>query len=340
MTKPTVRFGVQTGQQEASWPEIRDTWLELEDLGFDDLWVYDHFLPTGTTLVDGPVTDAWALLAALSQVVEKPRLGTLVTSATFRHPVVLAKMATTVDHASGGRLILGIGSGWHQPEHTAYGIHFPGPRERVERLEETVRVIKLLWAEERATFQGKYYQLKDAPFEPKPLQKPHPPIVIGGGGEKRTLPMVARVADEWNWNINGTSQDYQRKLKVLEEQCNALGRDPRTLDLSLNVDFLISEDPNRIASALKVNAQSAGVSIEMSKETTFVGDPDEVRRKLQIYIDMGVRSFIFSLRAPFEEAGTLKLPDLEERTLRYYTTMEDVRRLAREVLPPLRQQAT
>ena len=122
---PKVRFGVQTGQQETTWPQLRETWLELEELGFDDLWVYDHYLPTGTTLEDGDVTDAWSLLAALSQVVKRPRLGTLVTSATFRHPAALAKIAATVDHASNGRVILGIGAGWHRPSTTPTA--FPSP---------------------------------------------------------------------------------------------------------------------------------------------------------------------------------------------------------------------
>ena len=150
---PTVRFGVQTGQQETTWPQLRETWLELEELGFDDLWVYDHYLPTGTTLEDGDVTDAWSLLAALSQVVKRPRLGTLVTSATFRHPAALAKIAATVDHASDGRVVLGLGAGWHRPEHHAYGIPFPGIGERIRRLEETIRVIRLLWTADRADFQ-------------------------------------------------------------------------------------------------------------------------------------------------------------------------------------------
>ncbi len=337
MTKPTVRFGVQTGQQESTWPELRDTWLELEELGFDDLWVYDHYLPTGTSHQEGPVTDAWTLLAALSQIVKKPRLGTLVTSATFRHPAALAKIASTVDHTSNGRLTLGLGAGWHQPEHIAYGIPFPGIRGRINRLEETVRVIKLLWTQERSDFQGRYYRLADAPFEPKPVQKPHPPILIGGSGEKLTLPMVARVADDWNWNITGTPQDYRQKLDILHQHCNAAGRDPRTLALSLNMDFLISEDNARISSALKVNAEAAGAPVETVKKGILVGNPEQVSERLQTFINMGVTTFMFSLRAPFDAAGKAALPDMDRRALRYHTTMDDVRRMAREVLPALRQ---
>lgn len=336
MNNSIIRFGVQTGQQEASWATIKETWLELEELGFDDLWVYDHYLPTGTSLIGKDVTDGWTLLAALSQVVKKPRLGTLVTSATFRHPVSLAKIATTVDHLSDGRLILGLGSGWHEPEHKAYGIYFPKARERIERLEETVRIIKLLWSEQTANFNGKYFKLDNAPFEPKPIQQPHPRIVIGGGGEKRTLPLVARVADEWNWNINGTATDYAHKLQILKKACHDAGRDFHSLDLSINLDFLISENPKRIASALQVTAQDHGISINEARDLTFVGDPIDLQHKIQKFIDMGVTSFIFSLRAPFDELGTSNLPDIEKRTLRYHTTINDVRRLAMEVLPALR----
>ena len=335
---PKVRFGIQTGQQETTLPQLRDTWIELEQLGFDDLWVYDHYLPTGTELQDGHVTDAWSLLATLSQVVHRPRIGTLVTSATFRHPVALAKAVTTVDHASNGRVILGIGTGWHRPEHHAYDIYFPGNAERIRRLEETIRVIRLLWTQDRANFEGRYYNLRDAPFQPKPLQQPHPPILVGGAGEQLTLPMVARVADDWNWNITGTSADYRRKLKILHNHCKKAGRDPSQIALSLNMDFLISDDPNRIASALSVNAKDAGISIEEAKKTTLVGNPDQVRQRLEEFIDLGVTTFMFSLRAPFDEAGTQALPDIHQRALRYHTTMDDVRRMASEVLPPLRQQ--
>ncbi len=334
---PKVRFGVQTGQQETTWPQLRETWLELEELGFDDLWVYDHYLPTGTTLEDGDVTDAWSLLAALSQVVKRPRLGTLVTSATFRHPAALAKIAATVDHTSAGRVVLGLGAGWHRPEHHAYDIPFPGIGERIRRLEETIRVIRLLWTEDRADFHGRYYQLRNAPFQPKPIQKPHPPILVGGAGEKLTLPLVARVADDWNWNITGTPDDYRHKLKILHNHCRKAGRDPSEISLSLNMDFLISEDPQRIASALSVNANTAGVSVAEAQKYILVGNPDQVRQRLEAFIDLGVTTFMFSLRAPFDAAGTSSLPDLDQRALRYHTTMDDVRRMAKEVLPPLRR---
>ena len=196
---------------------------------------------------------------------------------------------------------------------------------------------RLLWTEERADFDGRYYQLRNAPFQPKPIQKPHPPILVGGAGEKLTLPLVARVADDWNWNITGTPEDYRRKLNVLHAHCHKAGRDPSEISLSLNMDFLISEDPKRIASALSVNTKSAGISIEEAQKNILAGNPDQVRQRLQEFINLGVTTFMFSLRAPFDEAGTAALPDLPDRALRYHTTMDDVRRMAKEVLPPLRR---
>jgi len=336
MPKPKVTFGLQTGQQEATWPQIRDTWLESEALGFQHLWVYDHFLPTGTRIIDGPAPDGWTLLTALSQVIKKPRLGTLVTCMTFRHPVALTKIATTLDHVSDGRAILAVGAGWHEPEHTAYGIPLPPPRERVERFAEGVHIIKSLWTRERTTFDGKYYQIKDAPFEPKPVQDPHPTIVIGGGGEKRTMAVAARYADEWNWNLNGTTKDYAHKLEVLREHCKRIGRDFNEIALSLNVDFLVSDDDRRIENALKVHARSNNQTLQQARDATITGDPEEVIGKLQAYIDLGVRSFIFSLRAPYEAKDKKRLTDLDQRGLRYHTTMDDVRRLVKDVLPALR----
>ena len=333
MVNSTIHFGLQSGQQDSTWADVRDLWLELEDMNFDHLWVYDHYLPTGTKDVDLPVLDSWSLLAALSQIVKKPKLGTLVTSNTFRHPVTLAKMITSLDHISAGRAILGLGAGWHEPEHTAYGLPFPSPKHRIERLEETVGIIKELWSEKRTTFSGKHFQITNAPFEPKPLQKPHPPILIGGGGEKHTLRVVAKYADDWNWNLNGTIDDYKRKLEILNQHCELVSRDPKEIKLSLNVDFLVDTDENRIESALKVNAYLMKKSLDDLKACTMVGSPEVVRSKIQSFVDLGVTSFIFSLRAPFREKDAHKLSKGEPRPLRYHTNITAVRRLCKDVLP-------
>ncbi|SVA78420.1 uncharacterized protein METZ01_LOCUS131274 [marine metagenome] len=336
MVNSTITFGLQSGQQDSTWADIRDLWLELEEMNFDHLWVYDHYLPTGTNDIDVPVLDSWSLLAALSQIVKTPRLGTLVTSNTFRHPVTLAKMITSLDHISNGRAILGIGAGWHKPEHTAYAIPFSTPKDRIERLDETIQIIKQLWSNKRTTISGKHFKIDNAPFEPKTVQKPHPPILIGGGGEKHTLRIVAKHADDWNWNLNGTINDYKRKLDILNQHCAAVSRDPNEIKLSLNVDFLVDNDDNRIESALRVNADVMKKSIEEVKACSMVGSPEVVRSKIQSYVDLGVTSFIFSLRNPFGVKSTDQMPNKEPRPLRYHATMSDVRRLCQYVLPHFR----
>src|SRR5262245_22142409 len=192
-----IRFGVQAAPQQISWAELKEVWQEVETLGFDSLWVNDHMLPSvGPT--DAANMEGWATLAAMAALTSRVKIGALVTANTFRHPAVLAKMATTIDHISNGRFILGIGSGYFEQEHKVYGIPFPTTSERAKRLEEAIQVIRTLWTQESASFQGTYYQLANAPFNPKPVQKPPPPIMIGGVGEKLTLPIVAKYADMWN----------------------------------------------------------------------------------------------------------------------------------------------
>src|SRR6266446_3836627 len=168
--KKKIRFGIQTPPEVADPEDLIKLWQEAESWGYDTAWTFDHFMPiSGNT--KGPCQDGW-----------------MVTGNTYRNPAILAKMATTVDHLSNGRLELGIGAGWFEAEHTAYGIPFYTAKERTRRLDETIRIIRSLWTEKETTFTGKYYQIKNAPFEPKPLQKPYPPILIGGVGKKWTLP--------------------------------------------------------------------------------------------------------------------------------------------------------
>ena len=171
-----AKFGVQIGQANIEWSELLSIWQELDKSNFDSAWVMDHFVPGRTKEdADGPCLEGWTLLAALAQATERIRIGCLVTGVTYRHPVVLAKMATTVDIISNGRLEFGIGAAWHEYEHRAYGIPFYTVKERQDRLEEAIQLIKALWTGAPATFQGKHYQLENAPFLPPNVQKPHPP---------------------------------------------------------------------------------------------------------------------------------------------------------------------
>src|SRR2546427_7707774 len=175
--KRKIRFGIQTPPEVADPEDLIKLWQEAESWGYDTAWTFDHFIPiSGNT--KGPCLDGWMLLGALAAKTSKIRIGCLVTGNTYRNPAILAKMATTVDHLSNGRLELGIGAGWFETEHTAYGIPFYTAKERTRRLAEAVQIISSLWTEKETTFTGKYYQIKNEPFEPKPLKKPYPPILI------------------------------------------------------------------------------------------------------------------------------------------------------------------
>lgn len=212
-------------------------WQEVDTLGYDTAWVFDHFLPIFSDPT-GPCLEGWTALAALAMATRNVRLGVMVTGNTYRHPAVLAKMATTVDIISGGRLILGIGAGWFDLEHREYGIPFHTTGGRLRRLDEALDLIKLLWKQERATFNGRYYSLENASFNPKPLQKPHPPILVGATGENIALGIVARHAQIWN--SFGTPDVFRHKIARLQDHCERIGRDPATIEKSVLLSGLFA----------------------------------------------------------------------------------------------------
>lgn len=213
-----------------SYAELEQFWRDADDLGYHSIWNYDHFYGLGGSVADHrkDTLEGWTTLAAMATVVKRARIGCMVTGVTYRHPAVLANMATTVDHISGGRLELGMGAAWHEAEHAGYGIDFPRPGVRIAMLDEALQVIKLLWTENEANFDGAYYHLTDAFCNPKPVQKPRPPIVVGGTGEKKTLRVVATHADEWN-GVSFDPAEWARLNKVLDEHCDAIGRKPQEI---------------------------------------------------------------------------------------------------------------
>ena len=225
-----LHFGIFPGAVGVTWPELRQIWLAADELGYSTAWIPDHFY-SGWGSMESPALEAWTVVAAMAAITKRIRFGTMVTGNTYRHPAVLANMVATVDQISNGRLELGIGAGWMQAEHEGYGIPLPPARERLERLDEALTVLKLLFTEHRANFQGKYYQLRDALCEPKPVQKPYPRLLVGGGGEKRTLRVVARHADEWNGEVG--PRQMAHKIAVLHEHCRAIGRDPSEIEISV-----------------------------------------------------------------------------------------------------------
>lgn len=242
-----LRFGLQLPQQHRSWQQILDEFRLAEDLGFDSAWNWDHFVPLSGDS-KGDTLEAWTLLAALATQTSRIRLGTLVTSTTYRYPAVLAKQAVTVDQISGGRLELGLGAGWMQREHHAYGIPFPSARERVDRFEESIAIFDALMQQDHPTISGQYYSINKAPFAPRPLQSPRIPILVGSSGT-RMLRSVARYADAWH--TFGMPEKIAERGALLNGYCQEIGRDPSEIrwSVSLGNDDLQSADRFRKAVA-------------------------------------------------------------------------------------------
>jgi F420-dependent oxidoreductase-like protein len=224
-SKHPLRIDIKAAQHDRDWANILAYAKDTEATEtFGGFWMFDHFVPINGH-VEGPCMDGWTLLGAVAAVTGRVRLGLMVGCNGYRYPAVLAKIATTVDQVSGGRLDVGLGAGWFDLEYNMYGIPFPPPVQRIRELDEACEALKLLWTQELATFEGKYYQLHEARHEPKPVQKPYPPLVIGGGGEKLMLRVVAKHADMYNFG-GGTPEEAQHKNAVLDEHCAAIGRDP------------------------------------------------------------------------------------------------------------------
>jgi len=229
-----VRFAIKTRPEHTTWAEIRDVWVAADDIDiFESAWNWDHFYPLTGDLT-GPNLESWTMLAAMAQATRRIRIGCQVTGMIYRHPAVLANMAATVDIISAGRLELGLGAGWNQLECDAYGIDLPPLPERFDRFDEGVEAIISLLSQPTTTLHGRYVRLTEARCEPKPVQRPHPPVLIGGRGPKRTLRAVARWAQQWNAITENPGQ--WRALKdTLEAHCADIGRDPQEITCSVNV---------------------------------------------------------------------------------------------------------
>jgi F420-dependent oxidoreductase-like protein len=267
----------------------------VETLGFESLWRSDHFQP----LMGGEPADAletWTSLVLAARETSRLRFGPLVCSMTFRHPSLLARMAAAVDGLSGGRLVLGVGAGWNEAEHRAFGLPFPPVRERMDRLEEGIAVIFRLFGDAPASFSGRYYTLDGAVMLPTGVQRPHPPLLIGGGGERRTLRLVARYADEWNC-VAATPEVYRHKADVLAAHCAEIGRDPGAIARSVMAGFIIGsgrdldERTAVIQTGLpmlrRLGAEEARAAVR--ERGWLVGTPDEAVGQLRALAAEGVQ---------------------------------------------------
>jgi F420-dependent oxidoreductase-like protein len=287
-----IRFGIQTGQQFADWEEIVRIWQRAEALGYDTAWTYDHFVAVMMDPYD-PCLEAWSCLAALAVHTSRLRIGTLVTGNTYRHPALLAKIATTVDVISGGRLEFGIGAGWFEAEHRMFGLPFGSAGERCARLDEALAAIRALWCDRRTTVHGRYYQLREAIAEPKPVQQPHPPITVAGAGERRMLPLVARHADAWS--SFGSPAVFRHKIECLRRCCDAEGRDCDTIEKGVLVPAAITDDLSTAAPLIQGYAMYQGVSEDEVRQWMLLGTADSVCRQIDAFIAAGVTHFVLTL---------------------------------------------
>ncbi len=279
-----MRFGLFQSLTQTTWETVLGLWRYAEATGWDAACVTDHFMPN-TAERAGDTLECWTALASLAVLVPRIRVGTIVSGNTYRHPAVLAKMAANVDIVSGGRLICGIGAAWQENEHRAYGIPFHTVGERLARLDEACQVLKLLWTRERTTFRGRYYQLEDAPLMPKPVQRPHPELMVGGGGERVTLRIAAKHAD--HWNVWGGPETLGRKGKILDEHCAAVGRDPKALLRSANMPLLITDDRAEAERLRETFQRRFGSSEAAARDTVLAGSVGQVRDKLARLRDAG-----------------------------------------------------
>jgi alkanesulfonate monooxygenase SsuD/methylene tetrahydromethanopterin reductase-like flavin-dependent oxidoreductase (luciferase family) len=316
---------------QEKWAKTIEVAKLIDSLDYDSLWVYDHFhnvpVPAHETMFE-----CWTVMAALSQVTTKVRLGQMVGCALYRNPALLAKITSNIDVMSGGRLDWGIGAGWYWDEYTAYGFGdefwrerdrtvaevlseqnhlLPSPADRIRMLRETVEAVKLLWSEPEATYEGRFYQLRGAQCDPKPVQAPHPPIWIGGGGEQLTLRVVARHADRSNFG--GRPEEFAHKCEVLKGHCAEVGRDYDEIVKTWSPEMCVRETEQEIVDG--GSRSWMGEAFEPWRENNLVGTPEQVIEKLRVYEALGV-------------GGVVTWPDLPDT--------ESIRLFAEQVIPAFR----
>lgn len=308
MSRP-VRFGVTLPQIKRTWQEARDAAIEFDRLGYDSLWVCDHLY--GVPAPQLPILEAWTQLAAIAAVTDQAKLGTLVTPPFFRNPAVLAKQIATIEQIAPGRTIAGLGAGWFKPEFEQTGCDFPDTRDRLTALEDMVEVMKRMWTEEKATYEGRFYSVNEAICEPKPEKKPE--ILIGGGGEKVTMAIAARHADTWN-NMAVFQAQLAQKVEALDKRCEEAGRDPASIERSQQCVVVIGEDDAAgqagLEKAKKIYGGHMGGALE---EHGIWGSPERVIEGIERHRALGVSFFVMEFfgrdtRAPAQLFAETVMP--------------------------------
>ena len=295
-----IKFGVTLPQLKRTWEETRTAAIELERLGFDSLWVNDHLY--GVPMPEVPILECWTLLAAVGAVTTRVELGTLVSPVGFRNPALHAKMAATLDHITGGRVIVGLGVGWFETEFRGYGFPFPAVRTRLEQLSEAARLMKLVWTEPGATFAGRHFRAEGIICEPRPVRVP--PILIGGGGERVLLRIAAELADVWN-NLAVNQGELGRKIACLREHCRAVGRDPDTIEISQQTVVVIGANEVDARAKLGKAARIYGGHLGDIERHGIWGSPAQVVERIERHVAQGCTSFMIEFfgRDAREPAG-------------------------------------
>jgi F420-dependent oxidoreductase-like protein len=283
MTTRPITFGAFVPQ---GWKTELVSIEAAERLGYDSLWVYDHFHNVPVPAHEA-VFECWTTLAAISQRTSRVRLGQMVGCASYRNPGLLAKVASNIDVISGGRLDWGIGAGWYEHEYRAYGYDFPPPKDRIAVLRETVEIVRSMWTQADTTYAGKHFTFDGAQCDPKPLQDPHPPILIGGGGEQLTLRVVARLADRSNFG--GKPEEFAHKCDVLKRHCDAVGRDYDEIEKTWTPEIYVRESEAELRA---IGGSTFGEPFDSWQAGNLVGTPQQVIDKVGAYRELGVGSII------------------------------------------------
>jgi len=303
-----TRFGLQLWSQHTDWAGFRDAALRADERGWDSVWTWDHLLAIFGPW-EQPIFEGWMVLSALGPITTRVRLGLMVGANTFRNPGLTAKLATTLDHVSEGRAVLGIGGAWFEREHEAFGIEFTTVGERLDKLDEAVMLIRRLLDGERFSHEGRFYTFVDALCKPRPLQ-PRLPILVGGSGPRKTLRTVAMRADAWN--TSGTLEEVEGRLGILGEHCADVGRDPATIEKTISFPILLRDDR---AEAERVYAEHLAINgtDSMGSGPALRGSPDEVAEAIRPFVTLGFETVICRMSAPYDDETIDRMAEVRER---------------------------
>ncbi len=314
MNTHPIRFGIASGQQLYDWAQLLELWKTADQLGYDSLWVSDHLY---AILVPDPAAsnfEGWTTLSALSQHTSKARVGALVNCNGFRNPCLTAKMAVTVDHATGGRFVLGIGAGWFELEHTSLGFEFKPTPERLRALDESCRIIKSMFTDEKTTFHGKHYDVIDGISSPKPIQRPGPPLLIAGQGENVLLRIVAEHADMWN--TQGNPERMRHLIEIMRRHGDKVGRDISEIEKTVAIPLCYKASKEREDRDMRTAAMLGRTTPDEARKQMLIGGAQECLDTIERYSKVGVTHFMLVSVQPFD--------------------LDEVRRFAEEVISQTR----